>query len=401
MKTTTMRWLPLLLLFCGTATAQPLMDKITTEVSNVKMYKYAEIKTWSFTLPNGVVLVMRPDDSAKNVLINGFAQGGAAGLPASEYAAALHAGGIIKNSGLDRFDGPTLSAMMRDKNIQLSAGIGENGSFISGFCEKEDLEMALQLIYLYFTAPRRDADACRQYIQKLKDMAAKHNSSVLEDTVNAIRYRGDIRRLRSMSKETEDISMEKVFAAWDKCFGNARGFTFVITGNLNPNSMNHSRLEPMADRYLAALPSQASAERPAMEGIPVAAATVEKTIYAGSDSLASASVIFSGNYKYSDSANLQLKALAWILRQRWLDDLHGDGFRISGMNTSSRMEKLPQSRYELRINFVCPVAQGPRLLSLLHAVTDSMQTDIPEEYLKRFVDMSKKSLREQQGSNSY
>jgi len=393
-------WLPAALLFCQAAAAQSLMERPATEISINKAFKYAEIKTWSFMLPNGVRLVIRPDDSVKNIQVRGFSNGGAAGMAVADYASAIHAGDIIVRSGVGKFDAAALTDLLKDKKIQLAPAIGDNQSFINGACNKEDLETALQLICLYFTQPRKDPEAYNQYIQKLKETAARQQKNIFNDTLNFFLHGHDARHPGRL-EEAGSISLDRVFAAYNRCFGHASGYTFVFTGDLNPNGMNNSRLAPLIARYLGALPAGDSLSRPPMAGITIPAATIAKTIYAGNDSIATASFIFSGSYEYSDSANLQLKALLWIWRQRWYNDAVNAGLHISGMNTSSRTERLPLPCYECGLNFRCPAAQAGALLQLLHATMDSLQMEIHADELARFVAFSKQTLKSQYPDNAF
>lgn len=381
---------------------QPLMDKRTQEVSYTKMFKYAEIKTWSFILPNGVTLVMRPADSVKNILISGFANGGAAGLPAADYVSAEHAGSIIGRSGVGNYNAAALDSILKGKSVRISASINDNLSSISGSCAKNDLETALQLIYLYFTAPRCDTAACNQYVQQLKTMAAKMPDSPMEDTLNQLRYGHDARH-QKLATAVNSISPGKVMASWQRCFGNARGYTFVFTGDLDPNGMNHSRLEPLVSRYLGALPSTPeSTGRPPLTGItPVPAGGIIKTIHSGTGSNARAQIVFNGDYAATDSANLQLKALTWILHQRVLSDAKNAGIKVLSANTFSLTIKRPKPGYEYHFNFVCPAQHMQPLLKLMHAVTDSLQQQVPADLLQAYVTMAKGQLRQQFTDNGF
>jgi len=384
-----------LLLALPMAKAQQLMERPATDINVDKAYKYAEIRTWKFNLPNGVTLVVRPDETVKDVQLRGFCKGGAAGMPAADYYSAMHAGAIIGQSGAGKYDKDTLAAFLRSNHLQLQFGIENNRSVINASCEKATLENLLQLVYLYCTAPQKNSVVYNQYIQQLKNLPPTPLyqltlNNLLSEHVNEI-----------TPATIRSIDLDKAYHAFQQCFGNASGFTFVITGDLDANGMNNSRLTPLIAKYLGTLPSGGTAHKPAVRSLLIPAAKTVKTVKADQDSLITNTWVFRNNYAFSDSANLQLKIAARIFYKRLVHERRLAGLTLNSLSYSLQFYKFPLQQYNWQLSYECTVQQAARMEQVMQAVMKSMQDSIAADEIKDYTDRAKQDLKRNFVNNGF
>lgn len=385
----------MLLLAANTVIAQPLMERPSADINVDKAFKYAEIRTWKFDLPNGVTLVVRPDETVKDVQLRGFCNGGAAGMPAADYYSAIHAGAIIGQSGAGKYDKDTLAALLRNSNLQLKFAVEDNRAVINASCEKATLETLLQLIYLYCTAPQKNTAAYGQYMQQLNGLPQTAPYTL---TLNNLLREND----RTITPATiRSIKLDKAYHAFQQCFGNASGFTFVITGDLNANGMNNSRLTPLIAKYLGTLPSAGTKHKPAVKAILIPAAKVVETLKADQDSLVTATWVFRNNYAFSDSANLQLKIAARIFYKRLVHERRLAGLTLNSLSYSLKFYKFPLQQYDWRLSYECAPQQAARMEQVMQAVMKSIQDSIATDEIKDYVDRAKQDLKRNFVNNAF
>src|SRR5690606_9960938 len=127
----------------------PTAGKVVSEEKN------EAVGTTSWVLSNGMKVVLKPTDFRNDqIMIGGFSKGGTALYGKADFQSAINAAGIVGQSGLGTFDSKTLPKKLTGKQVNVSASISDYFETIGGGSNQEDFETALQLIHLYFTAPR-------------------------------------------------------------------------------------------------------------------------------------------------------------------------------------------------------------------------------------------------------
>jgi len=104
-------------------------------------------------------------------------------------------------------------------------------------------------------------------------------------------------------------------------------------------------------------------------------------------------MIYSGNYQHTDSVNLQLKVLTYLLEKN-LDTLEA----FSGANKVSlklTLNKFPKETYAINIAFKCPPLQADKMVAIVHQTVAELQKGIRTEQLKQYVALRKRELKSQ------
>src|SRR5690606_4156663 len=123
----------------------------------------------------------------------------------------------------------TLPKLLAGKQVRLRPSIGSDEETISGTAAPRDLSTALQLLYLYFTAPRKDtalySSTVDKYRQSLDNRYANPNA-VLQDTLSALLGGYHPRRMPVDSSFYERVNLDRMMTIYRERFANAGDFTF-------------------------------------------------------------------------------------------------------------------------------------------------------------------------------
>jgi len=359
----------------------------------LKRTKYAELRTWQYNFPNGVRVVMRADDSQKDIVLKAICPGGASLVDDADYQSAVCAGEIICRCGLGDFNAAELKAKLDAKKVIITPFITDRASLITGTFTRDEIETALQVITLYFTHAKKDEAYFAAYIKELKSSQAIHNKNpyaVFQDSVDATLWGS--RSMALNPAKINGITMDKVYNAFTKCFGNANGFTFIFTGNLHGDNMNEpSKLAGMFEQYLGSLPSTKTVNAVTDQAALIPQGKIIKTIHNGKAPLSAVSLTYSGAYAHADSVNLQLKVLAAILESK-LNTLPVFG-RVNKASVSLTLSKFPKPQYAISIAYKCIPAQTNQTIADVQKVIRGLQSTVAAEDIKQYVDEQKKELK--------
>lgn len=224
-----------------------------------------------YTLENGLKVVLKsfkPSSESKEIMIKGFSTKGASCFSDENFYSAINAPEIIKNSGFGTMDKFEIDSFISKTGLFSGpvSYVDYNETVVQGTSSMEDLEVFLQLIYLYFSNPRKDKLAFDDW-QKTKYQnyfKPAFNNMIFEDFSNKIRditgdptvagegifgfkYLHGTKDFKGMQK----TNFNKAFEIYTKLFGNARDFTFLISGDFKEKSVLL-----LLQKYLGGLPNK-------------------------------------------------------------------------------------------------------------------------------------------------
>ena len=207
-----------------------------------------------FTLENGVKVWVRPTDFvADEVLFDAASWGGASLVPDEDYLEAVFAPQIVTEAGVAGFDRVALDRFLSGRNVSLQVSIDDETEGMSGSTDAEDLEMLLQLVHLYFTRPREDADAARRVLDRIATVLENrrnHPDAVFLDAIQKLIYGGHPRYTTPSPEAVRAVDVERAWRIYRERFANAADFGFVFVGDLD-----YDRIKDLAARYLGSLPA--------------------------------------------------------------------------------------------------------------------------------------------------
>ena len=136
----------------------PTPGKMKSEEQN------KELNITTITLSNGVKVLLKPTDFKNDqIIFSGFAPGGTSLYSDADYQSAASAAGIIAANGVGNYNTSELSKFLEGKELSVNPFINDRYEGISGGSTPKDLEIALQMVYAYFT----DRGRIRRYSKAL------------------------------------------------------------------------------------------------------------------------------------------------------------------------------------------------------------------------------------------
>ncbi|NQX38430.1 zinc protease [Pedobacter steynii] len=349
-----------------------LLSKLSKGGKIVSRNNISAVGVQQIILNNGVKIWLKPTTYKNDqILFVSFAPGGINKYADADYPSASNAANVIGGSGLAGYAPNQLSKMLNGKSVSVGVYISDRAQGINGSCSTSDLETALQLIYLRYTAPRKDTVLFDNAVARLREgIKTKYDDpeNVVADTIGNV-LSGYHYRMSPMTLERLDsISLEKAFDIYKDRFADASDANFVFVGNFNTDS-----IAPLLEHYLGALPFQNRQEKPVEIHIKMPKGRLTKIIEAGRGQKASVLLVYHGDCKYSEEEGRQLQALSEILSYRLLTSLREKAGEVYSPSVQSSMTKDPDQRFSLEIAFGCAPEHVAHLVKLVEKDIANLQ----------------------------
>ncbi|MCD0489231.1 insulinase family protein [Pedobacter sp. MC2016-14] len=358
--------------------AKPLLAKKPVKGKIVAEKKDAELNITTLTLSNGIKVVLKPTDYKNNeVIFSGFAPGGTSLYADKDYQSAANASGIIASFGIGNYSITELSKFLTGKQLSVKASISERNQSVGGGATPKDLPLALELMYAYFTEPRKDQAQFESIISRSKAGLANRGNdpnSVFQDTAAAVMSNYNIRRTGPTLAKLDQINLDRVYEIYKERFADAGGFTFTFVGSFTVDS-----IKPLIEQYIASLPSTKNVVKAKDLGIQIPAGKISKTVYKGTEPKATVQLIFSGPFEYNLANNIELQSLKEALEIRLLERLREEEGGVYTPSAQAGSSKFPQPRYTMGISFGCSPANVDKLIASALDEVNTLRTVGPPQ----------------------
>lgn len=232
---------------------EPLFSEEVLAVTPQVTHVNSTLDYTEYTCPNGIrFIVKKTDYQADEIIISSFAPGGTSLYSDEEAYTANNASRFITSAGVGNFNSTQLSKRLKGKNVWMNAYVSGMEQNFSGSTTPKDLETALQLINMYYTAPRKDREKYNQMIEEMVD-DIKHqeeNPSVqFNRTIIKTCYPVDPRRVLVPTEEKiRSLDLDRMYEIYRERFTDASNQIFFFVGNVSDSAIN------LIARYLNHLP---------------------------------------------------------------------------------------------------------------------------------------------------
>ncbi len=349
---------------------EPLMAKKPTAGTFVSEKKVEDLGVTELTLSNGVKVILKPTEFKNDqIVFRGSSKGGTSLSSDADFRSAQMADQLVSSSGIASFDESQLGKLLTGKVANVNPYIGTYSEGISGSASPKDLETALQLTYLYFTAPRKDASVLKTQLESMQTVLSNRltqPSAVFQDTATAVLNSYKKRAQQITIPELGQISLDKSIAFYKERFANASDFTFTFVGNFKLEE-----IKPLLATYIGSLPANGNSETFKDLGLEPLSGDITKKVYKGLEDKANVSLVYHGNYNYSDKENLQLDALNAILENKILERLREKESGVYSPRVNVSYDNEPKPHYSVGISFSCAPANVDKLIV---AAVDEVKT---------------------------
>ena len=351
---------------------EPLLTKIAPAGKVISASPDSNILTTNITLSNGVKVILKPTQYKNDqILINGYAFGGTSLAKDEDFTSADFATGVIGSSGVGGFTQIQLEKKLKGKHLSLSPYISDVAQGISGNAAPVDFETAMQLIYLYFTQPRKDQDIWNATISQTNSILANRNLdplSVFQDTISATLSNHNFREMVVTPDQIKQASLDKAYDFYKDRFADASAFTFTFVGNFEVET-----IKPYLEAYLGSLPSTNKNETYKNLNIFPPAGQINKTVFKGIADKATVQLVYSGSYDYNEANNLQVDALEEILQIKLTERLREKESATYSPGVKAGYKKIPNGRYSFTIYFDCAPANVDKLINAVQEEIDKLK----------------------------
>ena len=237
-----------------TATRTELLTSAPTPGTLTSTRTIDAIGTTVLTLSNGAEVWLKPTDFKNDqVLIGAAVRGGGATAPKDEYFETVLAASLVSLGGVGGLKPPDIGKIIAGRLANAGAFIDLSTHGIRGSARPQDLEVALQLLYLTFTAPNLDADTLALLKRQLSALVVNRDQNpqtAFSDQTRAMNTGNSHLVAPFTAADVEKLRLEPMARAFKERFANAADFTFFIVGTFET-----SAITPLILKYIGSLPS--------------------------------------------------------------------------------------------------------------------------------------------------
>ncbi len=240
---------------------EPLFEKQLAAVTPKLTKTNTVLDYKEYTCPNGVKFIVKKTDLKDDeIQMNSFAWGGTSLYSDAEYYMASTTAGFIDDAGIAQFSSTQLSKKLKGVNVSISPDISDQTQGFSGSCAPKDLETMLQLLTLYYEAPRKDKESFDKNVDQLRNQLKfiGENPQVvfIKKYIETARP-GDPRAIAVPTEENiASLNLDRMYEIFRERFSNAAHQTFFFVGNIEDADVN------LIAKYLGNLPTtKAKAEK--------------------------------------------------------------------------------------------------------------------------------------------
>ncbi|HEY1025349.1 MAG TPA: insulinase family protein [Sphingobacteriaceae bacterium] len=380
---------------------KPLLSEKLAGGKVVSQKSVNEIGITELTLSNGVKVVLKPTDFKNDQILFAATSPGGTSLASDEnYLSAAQAASLVDASGISEFDATQLSKLLTGKVVNVTPGVSSLREGLSGSAAPKDLETALQLTYLYFTQPRKDANVFKTQLDEMRTVLAgrpAQPTAVYQDTIAAVLSSYNKRGMTPTVADLAQIDLDRAYQFYKDRFADASDFTFFFVGNFKVDE-----IKPMLEQYLGSLPSSDRTENFKDLGIEPLKGKVTKTVFKGLENKANVSLLFHGNYSYTDDNNLMLDALKQVLDTKITERLREKESGVYSPGVSVSYNKDPKASYSIGIYFSCAAENVEKLVAAaIDEVNKLKQNGAAPEDIQKFIAEEKRQLEVQSRDNGF
>jgi zinc protease len=213
-----------------------------------------EIGVSVLTLSNGMEVWLKPTDfKADQVVFTSYAFGGGSVSPEADYPEAVLTPVMVALGGIGGFNPVDLEKVLAGRIASASPEMDTYTHGVSGTATPKDLETALQLAYLTFTAPGLTDDAFELLKRRLAAIIENQRKSpryVFGETVRLATTSGHYTARGLTAADLGTLDLAAIRRDYSSRYANAADFTFFFVG-----AFTEAEIVPMLEKWLAPLPS--------------------------------------------------------------------------------------------------------------------------------------------------
>ena len=273
------------------------------------------------TFENGARVVLNPTSIADNdVYFSATSPGGLSLVADADVPDALNAVSVVTSSGIGDFDAVALDTVLSGAAIELYPSIDQTSENFVGTSTTDDLELLLQMVNLYMSAPRFDSVALDSTVQTLQSFVDDPNSD--PDLAEYIAYTdarfGSEPRYRVIptQEELSALDLGAIERVWRDRFTNPGDWVFALSGDFDVDVATD-----LVRRYFGTLAGSGTAEQFKDFQPDPPASVVTKEVHAGTGNKGSLTFDWSTPIPDPETDSVYADVLTSVLNIRLTDHI--------------------------------------------------------------------------------
>jgi zinc protease len=387
--------------YIDSVTDEPLVAQPPAPVAIIEERHHEDVDVHEWRLANGVrVLLKQTDFRDDEILLRAYSPGGSSIAPDHAFVSASFAADVVQSSGVGAFRVPDLERALAGKAVRVAPIIGELEQGFSGSASPRDAETLMQLIYLYFTAPRHEPQAVEAMTQQIRAILANRSmdpGAAFGDTLQVTLTQYHPRTQPPTAAMLDALDAEAAYAFFLDRFSDASDFTFVLVGNLDLDA-----LRPLVQSYLGGLPSTGRSDSWRDTGVRPPTGVIEKVVRQGLEPRAMTRLVFTGPMEYSRQNAYALRALGDVLDIRLREVLREELGGTYGVQVSAAASVRPERRYTINIAFGAAPERLDELTMAVFSEIERIRSEGPrDEELSRVREIHRREREASLRQNAY
>ncbi|NLA61659.1 MAG: insulinase family protein, partial [Bacteroidales bacterium] len=224
------------------------------EIAKTEVNEALDATVW--TLSNGMKVVLKETDFKDDeIIMTASSTGGYSQYAIQEPLNAKVMSDIMSLGGVGNFSTVNLRKVMAGKTASARPTVSLTSQGFSGSSSIKDFETMMQLVHLYFTAPRQDQDAFDSFIERMQSALKNAEAEPMvafSDTISHTLYGDNPLTGRLKLEDLKNIDYDKIMTMYKQIFLNPGSFVFTFVGNIDQEA-----IKPAVLTYLASLPGEA------------------------------------------------------------------------------------------------------------------------------------------------
>ena len=361
-----------------------------------------ELGATILTLSNGVEVWLKPTDfKSDQVIFSSYALGGVSLAAQQDFQEATLATSLVGMGGLGGLSPVDLSKLMSGKIASASPSIGEYTHGTSGSASPRDLESALKLNYLAFTAPNFTPEAFelmkRRYVGALENQA-QNPRFVFGEKVSQVNTSNHYSAKSPTPADIQALDLDVMRRFYKDRFANAADFTFTFVGNFTVDEM-----VPLLEKWVATLPSTGKKTSTFRDmGVRFPANVVKEEVKKGKEPASQTVMSFFADTNLDELEMHRARAAASLLGIRLRDILREElgGTYSVGVNYDN---PLPNKGYgAMRVQFGSAPENVQKLTDAVLKEVERLKKEGPSaDDVARVQELERRDLEEATKQNSY
>ncbi len=315
----------------------PKPGKIVKEEKDASPFGYTK-----WTLSNGAMVWFKHtdiDDPA--IIVYGYKAGGISVINRDDLPTALAYNSL---SQLENFEG-------FDSQVGVSTSLEKNAEIINAGAPVTQMEQLFKSMYLHMTVIKKKPDGFDNWQAAMyESLKGRHTNPrvVFRDTISSVLRNNNPWGINlDDSSVIKKVDYDKVFSLHKERFGDARGFTFVITGKVSADS-----IKTLAQTWLGSLPSTQKEEHVVDRGLNYPTGITKRHLVEKMGTPRSTVLVaYTGNIPNTLQNQVLMSFTYQVLTTVYLSAIREKEGGSYGVGVYGQIDLHPKAQYLLQVGF--------------------------------------------------